>query len=252
MEQVQSSVLVIHVLFVPSLTHKSNPIFAASHFRGNGSGWGAVPLRPWKGSRCWFRRGGHAPSRARGLSGAGQASLSCRHFRFSVSSERASWRQFGYRSGAWVRGPRPHPLEIALVRPSPCQPGRCAPAAPVPLIDDGRGKWRRCLISPMLPRPSRTPPHPRPRAPRASGLSAPEAGPRERPRGGGGGGAGRGRGAAGRGPGRPRDNAAAARAGARAGPASTQGLSGVLIPAARSGDPVRGRQAVRRGRLALG
>lgn len=36
MEQVQSSVLAIHVLFVPSLIHKSNPIFAASHFRGIG------------------------------------------------------------------------------------------------------------------------------------------------------------------------------------------------------------------------
>lgn len=61
-----------------------------------------------------------------------------------------------------MRGPRPHPLETALGRPSPCQPGRCAPATPVPLIDDGRGKWRRCLISPVLPRPSWTPPHPRP------------------------------------------------------------------------------------------
>ena len=132
-------------------------------------------------------------------------------------------------------GPRPHPLETALGRPSPCQPGGCAPAAPVPLVDDGRGKWRRCLISPMLPRPPWSPPRPRPRAPRASGLLAPEAGPRERPRGGGGGGAGRGRGATGRGPGCPRDNALAARAGARAGPAPPQGLSGVLIPALRRG-----------------
>lgn len=63
MEQVQSSVLVIHVLFAPSFTHSSDPIFAASHFRGNCSGRGAVPLRPWKGSRCRFRRLDHAPSR---------------------------------------------------------------------------------------------------------------------------------------------------------------------------------------------
>uniref|UniRef100_A0A673SS73 Activated RNA polymerase II transcriptional coactivator p15 n=1 Tax=Suricata suricatta TaxID=37032 RepID=A0A673SS73_SURSU len=60
----------------------------------------AVPLRPWKGSRCWFRRGGHAPSRVSSPRGAGPAALDFRHFRFSVSCKRASRKLFGSKSGA--------------------------------------------------------------------------------------------------------------------------------------------------------
>uniref|UniRef100_A0A8D0WAT7 Activated RNA polymerase II transcriptional coactivator p15 n=1 Tax=Sus scrofa TaxID=9823 RepID=A0A8D0WAT7_PIG len=62
-------------------------------FNGIGSGPGEVPLKPWKGSRCWFPRGGHAPSRVRGPSGAGPETLSCRQFRFSVSREQASQQE---------------------------------------------------------------------------------------------------------------------------------------------------------------
>ncbi|TKC33987.1 hypothetical protein EI555_011229, partial [Monodon monoceros] len=71
--------------------------------------------------------------------------------------------------------------ELEAVRLSERSPGRCAPAAPVPLIDDGREKWRRCLISPASRPPKLAPGN----GPGAAGEAAPGGGeePREGGRG---------------------------------------------------------------------
>lgn len=149
-------------------------------FNGIGSGPGEVPLKPWKGSRCWFPRGGHAPSRVRGPSGAGPETLSCRQFRFSVSREQASQQEV-------VRLPERSVstrVPVLLLRnPDLADPHPLSPTAyylpSFPLVRDGNGKWRRCPISSFS---SSASPDPlfctRPRASRAAGPSAPGGGTR--------------------------------------------------------------------------
>ena len=106
----------------------------------------------------------------------------------SVSLSVATERAEGSSSTGAERectGPRPHPYPSKHRSADPYLPSSAA-IHPRPrfLVGHGRGKWRRCLISPFPSSASLDPRlRPRLRAPRASGPLAIEAGSRERHRG---------------------------------------------------------------------
>lgn len=215
-----------------SLTSQTHSFPLHLTFKEMCSGRGAVPLRPWKGSRCRFRRWGHAPSR---VSKGGAAYLGFRHVRLSVSRKRASKELLDCRSGAWVPGTPPPPLKCPY--PADPLPSQLVHEFPAAFGSSRRLRPREMAalpdhLLPLLGLPGPPPLFPIPSSVPYPATYALQVLPRKnlalettpgrrmrRPRAAG---RGRARGAAGKGPGRPQDNAAAvwAREGARAGPAS--------------------------------
>lgn len=181
MEREKSSVLVIHVLLAPSFIHRSDPPLRHLTFKA------FVQVRG--GSFKALERVSVLVSAARPRpvtcsSGRGRCLLaSVTSGSLSVASERALGSLTAGAEREYA-GPRPHTSNpLPGRRPHP-RSGTRSRAALRSSVGSSRGKWRRCLTSPVpasaSPDPSSVS-HPllrsRPRAPCAAGPSAPEVGP---------------------------------------------------------------------------